>query len=303
MKWFNCLILMSWTYLSSAQITPQQYIETYQQIAVDEMQRTGIPASITLAQGMLETGNGNSALAVKARNHFGIKCHQTWKGPTFTQDDDEKNECFRKYKHAEDSYRDHSDFLLNGKRYAFLFEYGPTEYKKWAHGLKKAGYATNPQYAHRLIDLIEKHELHRFDLGQLAQKKSTDVAKPKHGDSKMNLAIQIGHEPKTENGVLYVVAKTSDSYESLTQELGLWRWELYKYNDVSEGTVLKKGQRVYLRPKKNKSSRQMFEYTVQKNESLWEVSQKLGIKLKKLAKRNHLNPEADLKTGVVLKTR
>lgn len=141
----------------------QEYINKYAQIAMDEMKRVGIPASITLAQGCLESGNGKSMLAEKANNHFGIKCHSTWTGKKIYKDDDAKNECFRVYKDADESFVDHSDFLKNGQRYAFLFELKPDDYKGWAKGLKKAGYATNPHYPERLITIIEESELYKYD--------------------------------------------------------------------------------------------------------------------------------------------
>lgn len=142
-----------------------QYIEEYHELAIKEMNRVGIPASITLAQGMLESGNGNSTLARKSNNHFGIKCHNDWKGKRVYHDDDRKGECFRKYKTVYQSYIDHSDFLTGKQRYASLFELKTTDYKGWAKGLKKAGYATDPKYAHRLIEIIEENNLDRFDRG------------------------------------------------------------------------------------------------------------------------------------------
>jgi len=147
----------------SAQNKTEGYIQKYNSIAVNEMDRYGIPASITLAQGILESGNGESRLAVEGKNHFGIKCHSNWNGKTIIEDDDEKGECFRKYSKVSDSYRDHSLFLTERGRYSFLFEYQKTDYKKWAKGLKKAGYATNPKYPTLLIDLIERYDLSRFD--------------------------------------------------------------------------------------------------------------------------------------------
>jgi len=147
----------------SAQNKTKKYIEQYSQIAVDEMSKYNIPASITLAQGILESGNGESRLASEGKNHFGIKCHSNWNGETIIEDDDEKGECFRKYSSVSDSYRDHSLFLSERDRYSFLFKYNKTDYKKWAKGLKKAGYATNPKYPTLLIDLIEKYDLSRFD--------------------------------------------------------------------------------------------------------------------------------------------
>ena len=154
----------------SAQNKTEQYIEQYSQIAVDEMNRYNIPASITLAQGILESGNGESRLATQGNNHFGIKCHGNWNGKTIIADDDEKGECFRKYNKVAESYRDHSLFLTERGRYSFLFDYNKTDYKKWAKGLKKAGYATNPKYPTLLIDLIEKYDLSRFDKGAKSKK-------------------------------------------------------------------------------------------------------------------------------------
>tara|TARA_B100001758_G_scaffold247942_1_gene268817 strand:+ start:23712 stop:24584 length:873 start_codon:yes stop_codon:yes gene_type:complete len=150
-------------YGSYGQSKTEIYISKYSKIAIDEMSRFGIPASITLAQGILESGNGESRLAVEGKNHFGIKCHDNWNGETIIEDDDEKGECFRKYNNVSDSYRDHSLFLTERGRYSFLFDYKKSDYKKWAKGLKKAGYATNPKYPTLLINLIEKYNLSRFD--------------------------------------------------------------------------------------------------------------------------------------------
>jgi len=154
----------------NAQNKTEQYIQKYSIAAVAEMGRYGIPASITLAQGILESGNGESRLAVEGKNHFGIKCHSNWNGKTIIEDDDEKGECFRKYDNVADSYRDHSLFLTERGRYSFLFEYKRTDYKKWAKGLKKAGYATNPKYPSLLIDLIERYELYTYDKGEQSDK-------------------------------------------------------------------------------------------------------------------------------------
>jgi len=141
----------------------EEYIRKYRKIAIKEMRRYKIPASITLAQGILESGNGNSRLAKKGKNHFGIKCTNDWNGRTIREDDDKKDECFRKYRRAKHSYRDHSEFIATKKRYQFLFEYDKRDYKSWANGLKKAGYATNPNYASLLINLIEKYDLEKYD--------------------------------------------------------------------------------------------------------------------------------------------
>jgi hypothetical protein len=141
----------------------EAYIKKYRKIAIKEMRRYGVPASITLAQGILESGSGNSRLAKKGRNHFGIKCTSDWHGRTMREDDDKKDECFRRYRKAKHSYRDHSEFIATKKRYEFLFEYDKRDYKSWANGLKKAGYATNPNYPTLLITLIEKYDLQKYD--------------------------------------------------------------------------------------------------------------------------------------------
>jgi len=165
MKKYLLIVFLFSSFLAVAQNKTEAYIEKYSQMAVDEMNMYNIPASITLAQGILESGNGESRLAVDGKNHFGIKCHSNWNGKTIIEDDDKKGECFRKYNRVSDSYRDHSLFLNERGRYAFLFEYNKTDYKKWAKGLKKAGYATNNKYPTLLIDLIEKYDLSRFDKG------------------------------------------------------------------------------------------------------------------------------------------
>ena len=163
MKKFLLILLIISSFLCFSQSKTENYISKYSSVAVTEMEMYGIPASITLAQGILESGNGESRLATEGKNHFGIKCHSNWNGETIIEDDDEKEECFRKYSKVEESYRDHSLFLSERGRYSFLFTYKKSDYKKWARGLKKAGYATNPKYASLLIDLIENYELYDYD--------------------------------------------------------------------------------------------------------------------------------------------
>jgi hypothetical protein len=163
MKNVLLFLILSSSFLSFSQNKTEIYIAKYNSFAVDEMKMYGIPASITLAQAILESGNGESKLATEGNNHFGIKCHSNWKGKTIIEDDDEKDECFRKYSDVADSYRDHSLFLSERGRYSFLFEYKKSDYKKWAKGLKKAGYATNPKYPILLIDLIDRYRLYSYD--------------------------------------------------------------------------------------------------------------------------------------------
>ena len=220
------------------------------------MDRSGIPASITLAQGMLESGYGNSTLARKSNNHFGIKCHG-WRGAKVYHDDDKRNECFRKYKNVYQSFKDHSDFIVSAPRYNFLFEYKKTDYKSWAKGLKKAGYATDPKYAHRLIDLIETYQLNEFDRGNIPSnitpgknKKPKEVRVP--GE---NWEFGLEREVYQNNGVRYIIAKENDTYKKIAKEMEMMPWEVYKYNDLPQDAPITKGQRIYVQPKKRRAER------------------------------------------------
>lgn len=281
-------------------------------VALQKMFDHGIPASITLAQGILESGNGNSELARKANNHFGIKCHG-WDGDGFYMDDDEKDECFRKYKRAEDSFEDHSKFLMK-KRYADLFTLKITDYKGWAKGLKKAGYATSPHYATRLIAIIEASDLN--DLDRLTLKDyiamggkltSTDVvasqSKKDPGTSKGMEEREIfrhGREVQTsENQVNYILAKEGDDITKLASDLNIGRWQLLKYNDLKKGDSIKAGDIIYIQPKKNKAIKPY--HTIKAGETLRGISQQHGIKLKKLLKRNNIEEKTAPMPGEKLK--
>lgn len=171
---FVAVVLILSNIAKAQRISIEEYINLYKEIAMEEMKRTGVPASITLAQGILETENGNSELVKKSNNHFGIKCKEDWKGPTVSHTDDAPWECFRKYESAEESYRDHSNFLRTRKYYASLFDIDPTDYKAWAFGLKKAGYATNPQYAQQLIKYIETYNLQQYSLIAMGKMQKQD---------------------------------------------------------------------------------------------------------------------------------
>lgn len=269
-----------------------EYIDTYKDLAMREMERTGIPASITLAQGILESGDGNSTLARRGNNHFGIKCHD-WKGKTIKQDDDDKNECFRKYKSVEESYRDHSEFLTGRSRYIELFTYNSEDYKAWAKGLKKAGYATSPTYAEALIGIIEENELHQYDREVIALSGAGHMGKPVY------LTTEYAGSRKAyyNNRVKYVLAREGDSFYSLSEELDLFHWQLPKYNDLPEKTIFSEGEKVYLQPKRNKAEAGKKTHIVKDSETLHEISQHYAIKLDKLAKRNQINPDAELKSG------
>jgi LysM repeat protein len=262
------------------------YIEKYKDEAVEQMQRYHIPASITLAQGLLESGAGRSALTRKSNNHFGIKCGSGWSGRKTYHDDDARGECFRVYKNARESYEDHSRFLAGKQRYASLFKLKPTDYKGWARGLKKAGYATSPTYATKLIELIELYELDRFDNSRL---KGTWIANP--------------HDPFLANGLLYVVARSGDTFESLSDEFGISARKLRKYNDLYKGYTLRQGDVIYLEKKNRRAHKTYKTHIVRPGESMYLISQRYGIRLDRLYKMNDRSADYAPQTGDVLRLR
>lgn len=276
----------------------QKYIDTYQGIAIKEMKRSGIPASITLAQGMLESGYGNSTLAREAKNHFGIKCHD-WKGPKVYHDDDKKNECFRKYRNVQESYKDHTDFILGGQRYRFLFDLRYNDYKGWSHGLKKAGYATDPQYAKRLISLIEKYKLYELDKGNKRSFKSFSADKQINYNEDSDFIVTVGRNIHKRNRIDYIIAQEGDSFKKIADDMEMMLWEVYKYNELSREAQPEKGQVIYLQPKRNKAEIGNDFHFVKEGETMYMISQKYGIKLKKLYKKNRMEegeqPEAGQK--------
>lgn len=279
----------------------KQYIEKYNKLAISEMKRSGVPASITLAQGILESDNGTGRLAKKANNHFGIKCHDSWKGRKIYHDDDRKKECFRKYSNAAESYRDHSDFLRNSNRYASLFNLDRENYKGWARGLKKAGYATDNQYDKLLIKIIEENRLYQYDNLKRAKRKAKDkkpgkedelIAKPTSGNKETNLESEDVNNPGSRiskrNRIDFFIVSEGDTYRSLEKEFGMMHWELFKYNDLPEDFLLKKGMIMYLQPKRNKAAVGNDFHFVEKGETMHSISQKYGIKLDQLYKLNRI---------------
>ena len=259
----------------------QIYINAYAELAMKEMRRSGIPASITLAQGCLESGNGKSSLAVEGNNHFGIKCHD-WEGKKIHHDDDKKNECFRKYKTPQESYIDHTTFLTSKSRYAFLFEYETDDYKQWAKGLKKAGYATSNTYAEKLIRIIEESELYKYDQMVLSGG-AIDI-----GSTPMAEAM-LGREILIRNRIEYIVVQAGDTPESLRDELDLYKNEIYKYNDLEKGTDIDEGQVIYLQPKRRKADKDSKTHIVKEGETMYDISQLYGITMKQLARKNQMN--------------
>lgn len=252
-----------------------EYINKYSSLAVEEMHKYKIPASITLAQGILESGAGQSRLARKGNNHFGIKCGGDWTGPTIREHDDARNECFRKYKSALHSYEDHSRFLAQRPRYKDLFKLSVTDYKGWAHGLRKAGYATDPKYATRLINIIETYDLHKYDK---AGKRSSS--------SKNTPTVTNPHQLYLANDLVFVVVRQGDTFKSISQELGISQSKLIKYNDLHKKYVLQPGERIFLKKKKTKAAKGQDMHLVRGNDSMHSISQQYGIRLKNLYKMN-----------------
>ena len=267
----------------------EAYIKKYRELAVEEMKKYHIPASITLAQGLLESGAGQSALARKSNNHFGIKCGSDWYGKTVSHDDDARGECFRAYKHPKDSYEDHSKFLAGRPRYASLFKLNITDYKGWARGLKKAGYATNPRYADQLIGIIELYELYKYDDKNYLKwiKKNPNP-----------------HQTYIANGLLYIVVRAGDSWKSISQEFDISQKKLRKYNDLYKGYALQVGDILYLEKKNKKADKEHIVHVLRAGESMYSISQKYGIRLKNLYKLNKMDEDDPApKIGTILRLR
>ena len=278
----------------------QDYIDQYKDIAIREMLSYHIPASITLAQGLLESGAGRSELARKGNNHFGIKCHG-WTGRKTYHDDDESGECFRAYTHVLESYEDHSKFLKEGKRYQHLFNLGQTDYKGWAYGLKRAGYATSPTYAQKLIGIIELYRLYEFDYATSYNKFITQHSDPKKPRKATTTKTNEGllHPIHINNKNYYLVARQGDSFRSIGKEVGIsWR-KLARYNERDKHDVLSEGDIIYLKKKRKKADK-MYKrrpHTVQPGESMYSIAQKYGMRVKYLYKKNDLMPDYQIKVG------
>lgn len=260
------------------------YISKYSGMAVEQMKKYGIPASITLAQGLLESDAGRSTLATRCNNHFGIKCHSDWTGRKMYHDDDARQECFRCYRDAEDSFRDHSVFLVNGSRYQSLFKLGRTDYKGWAKGLKAAGYATSPTYATKLIEIIERYGLDRFD--------SKSPGRLKAG--------QLPHQPMLVNGQRCVRIREGETLKDIAREYGMQLSLLRRFNETERKFIPPAGTTIYLERKKSRADREHRTYVVKKGDSLWSISQQFGIRMNPLARRNRLSDDNPLTVGMTL---
>ena len=311
-KFFQLLIFVACVSpsVSAQQLTPQQYVEKYKDLAIREMKRMGVPAAITLAQGLLETENGNSDLVKKSNNHFGIKCKSSWTSAGVSHDDDAPGECFRSYKDAEASYRDHSNYLRGNDRYGFLFNLSPADYKGWAKGLRKAGYATNPKYPDILIKNIEQ-----FNLQQYSLEVGTDVPKNEKGKyqddpipESANLPVAtiekgeikvLANSPAGEiNGHKFILAKKGTSLLAIATEKNIDLSKLLDYNDLENDGILPNDQIVFLQ-RKSKTGEKDY-YLVQQAETLYDIAQKNGIQLKYLLAYNQLGDKAIIENGTKL---
>jgi LysM repeat protein len=280
----------------------KKYIDTYKDLAIGEMLRTGVPASITLAQGIHESGAGNSVLATEANNHFGIKCKSNWTGKSITHDDDKKNECFRKYSTADDSYKDHSDFLKNSARYAALFELDPEDYSAWANGLKKAGYATNPKYPQVLIRLIEDYDLEQYSMIalQTIRERSQSIASNNTvlttpavmqasavemtTDTPKQIEYPSGQFLINDTKVIYV--KSGTSWISIAKQYDIDLKKLFEFNDLEQSEVTNSDQLVFLQRKRKTGANEIHE--VKTGETIYDIAQLEGIRMESLLQLNLL---------------
>jgi LysM repeat protein len=299
-KFFVCAALTV-TFLAHGQMrwnqTYQQYIDQYKDIAISQMQRYHIPASITLAQGLLESGAGQSDLARRSNNHFGIKCNG-WSGKRTYHDDDERGECFRAYDSVYDSYEDHSQFLTGRQRYQSLFKLKTTDYKGWARGLKAAGYATHPQYADRLISIIQLYKLYQYDTAKDYDHFIDSHAKTPSGGNPLHII-------KSYNKNYYIIAKKGDSFKSIADEMGISYRKLASYNERDKRDVLEEGEVIWLKKKQKKAPKEYKNrpYIVRRGDSMYSIAQKYGIRLKSLYKKNRLSPDYQIRVGDQLKLR
>lgn len=275
----------------------QTYIDQYKDLAIAEMLKYNIPASITLAQGLLESGAGKSRLARESNNHFGIKCHD-WLGSTTYHDDDEKQECFREYRDVFESYEDHSKFLARQPRYRSLFNLKRTDYKGWAKGLKRCGYATSPTYAKQLINIIELYKLYRYD-----NAKNYDKFMVQRSSVKTH--VNSLHPIHIYNKNYYVKVREGDTFRSIADEVGISYKKLAQYNERDKNDRLEPGEIIYLKKKQKKADKVYSNrpHRVKEGESMYSIAQNYGIRLSSLYKMNKLGPDYSIKVGDYLRVR
>ena len=299
--------------------TREEYVERYKAIAIAHMERYGIPASITMAQGILESDSGNSRLSTSSNNHFGIKCKKSWRGDRVFHDDDAKGECFRAYPSVEASYQDHADFLDQSPRYDSLFAYPSDDYRSWARGLKACGYATAPDYAERLVKIIESMKLYLLDKENggkiyMAAKRAnantegwfeSNTASPDEQINPNAFRVTVnshkGYGIYRSNHTFYVVAKEGDTFESVGKVFDISPKMLRKFNDVPKEAELSKGDIVYIERKKTQWLGNVMQHKVVRDENLYSLSQSYGIRLKSLAKLNRLRLDEDVRKGEIIR--
>jgi len=306
-------MLLLFSVLSFAQARNRayiSYIDQYYQVAERQQKEHGIPASIILAQGLLESGAGQSSFARESNNHFGIKCND-WNGEKYYHDDETKNECFRKYSQVLDSYEDHAVFLKNRSRYAFLFKLNPTDYEGWAYGLKKAGYATDPAYAYKLISIIENYNLHQYDLGENSsnnfiaanENSKNKLTKNENHVSMGTISAMATHLVVKVNKVKFVSSLPGDTYAAIAAEFNMTEERLRGYNEINSSTDLNPGTRVFIDLKRDKAPKENLTHVVQLGESMHSISQDYGIKIISLYKLNNMAFTEGAKSGQLLKLR
>ncbi len=282
-------------------ITPENYIDMYKTIAISEMKRSGIPASITLSQGILETQSGNSDLVKRSNNHFGIKCKKSWTGESVKHTDDALNECFRKYPRAEDSFKDHSDYLKATPRYAALFQLDASDYKGWAHGLKKAGYATNPRYPQILISNIERYNLQQYDQDTTLETDS-DITATLQAEFPSQISVEEALEGKTNlNGLKSIFILKGTPAKIIAAKANMPLAKLLEYNDLSADVILNDDQWLYFEPKAKEGKREF--YTAMQKQSLYEISQINGVQLNSLMQYNGMKGTQTVRRGDKIRLR
>ncbi len=293
--------------LSGQKYTTDDYIRLYKDWAIENMQKNKVPASITLSQGILESGNGNSTLATKANNHFGIKCHKEWSGGTIYIDDDAPNECFRKYPSVFDSYKDHADFLTSRERYSGLFKLDITDYKGWAQGLKDAGYATNPKYASLLIDLIEKYKLYEFDQQALDNKNNNNNNNANNNSNNNNSNSANSNTEKNQvifiNGLKAIKVKTGQTRDEIALQFELKVKQINKYNELGAADPLFEGEVLFLEPKRTSAEPAFNVHTVKTGETFYSIAHQYGMKTDALMKKNNMWYGSVIKPGDQLNLR
>lgn len=323
------LVLSVWSVAASltgaaqqnVRTTLEEYVERYKHIAIAHQQQYGIPASITLAQGILESDCGNGRLAVAGNNHFGIKCKRDWTGATILHDDDALQECFRSYASAEESYDDHARYLDTQPRYDSLFAYGPTDYLSWARGLKACGYATDPRYAQKLVRIIEENKLYVLDRepalladGDAAMRVEEHPSRAAQTSIASEGVIDVdnfrvaindrrGYPVYRNNGVDYVLAREGDTWQGLAAALSLPERRLRRFNDAAAHAEPRAGEMIYIRSKRPAAIGSTLYHTVSAGETLRGISQRYGIRLARLRGLNGLSREARLSQGQHLKLR